>query len=163
MDARVKPGHDIECVAPAFVSRFDFQTAKRLRPYCLRRRVRRRSAFALAGFGGQALAPRQKPEGVARRPAQPSLMCAHRCRRAAPFGAPWRLFCPRDRSFRARTRAAFGSTRSGRLSPAFVRAASSPFGQSLIVGTDGDPRPPGDGVTSPARRRRIPSRCQNVS
>jgi hypothetical protein len=33
----------------------------------------------------------------------------------------------------------------------------------VLVPPDRVPRPPGSGVTSPARRRRIPSRCQNVS
>ena len=142
--------------------RIGFQTAKRHRPYSLRRRVRRSSAFALAGFGGQALAPRHETEGVARRPAQPSL-CARTVSDARRLSARhWRLFCPRDRSFRART-GGLRPPRSGRLSPAFVCAAFSPCGQPHVVGADGYPRPPGGGVTSPARRRRIPSRCQNVS
>ena len=36
-------------------------------------------------------------------------------------------------------------------------------GQPLLVGTDGDPWPPGGGVTSPARGRRIPPRSNDVS
>jgi hypothetical protein len=35
--------------------------------------------------------------------------------------------------------------------------------RAAVVPPDRVPRPPGSGVTSPARRRRIPSRCQNVS
>src|SRR6185437_11176003 len=58
----------------------------------------------------------------------------------------------------------FRLTRSGRLSPAFVRAASSHQRQSLVVGTDGDPRPPGSGGTFvPARRRRALLHLRNVS
>ena len=84
------------------------------------------------------------------------------CEARSPLGAPSRLFCPRGRNFRARTGPEPGP-RSGQLSPPFVRAASSPCGQSLLVGTDGGPGPPGSGVTSPARRRRTWLRRRNVS
>ena len=78
---------------------------------------------------------------------------------ASPSGTPPRLFCPRGRNFRART-GGQRPPRSGRLSPAFVRAAFSPCGRPLLVGADGGPRPPGSGVTSPARRRRThPALC----
>ena len=79
----------------------------------------------------------------------------------APRGAPSRLFCPRGRNFRAWT-GGLRPPRSGQLSPPFIRAASSHQRQSLIVGTDGDPRPPGSGVTSPARRRRTWLHLQDV-
>ena len=43
-----------------------------------------------------------------------------------------------------------------------VPVQQAPCG-AVIVPPDRVPRPPGSGVTSHARRRRIPSRCQNVS
>ena len=117
-----------------------------------------------------------RARGMERRVAQPSVLtprkqvyavCAtcprlwrrralrRRARHSALHGGD---FCPRGRNFRART-GGLRPPRSGQLSPPFVRAASSHQRQSPIVGTDGDPGPPGDGVTSPARRRGA-SRCR---
>jgi len=84
-----------------------------------------------------------------------------RCDGCAPIGAPSRLFCPRARASRFRG--------------GFVALGAAPFGQPRLASTKpvarlllakllapgsscpegGVPRPPGCGVTSPARRRRI--------
>jgi hypothetical protein len=71
-------------------------------------------------------------------------------------------FCPRGRTS-GRGRAGMPRPLSGQLSPPFIRAASSHSRQSPIVGTDGDPGPPGSGVTSPARGRRVSSRPHDAS
>ena len=81
----------------------------------------------------------------------------------APLGAPQRRSCPR-----AVLPGADPARLLARPDPAGFRPPSSAprpatEGQSLVVGTDGDPRPPGSGVTSPARGRRIPPRCNDVS
>ena len=87
-------------------------------------------AVVQPAFAGPSLALEQSKEWSAkRRTSLPSCRVLF-WRTRAPLGAPRRLFCPRGRNFRARTRAAFGSTRSGRLSPPFVRAASSHRRQS---------------------------------
>jgi hypothetical protein len=138
--------------------RIGFQTAKRHRPYSLRRRVRRNFSRLAPGI---ACVPLQNRGDGAPRGASIQLTpCGVRVlgEGRAPLGAPSRLFCPRGRNFRART-GGLRPPRSGQLSPPFVRAASSHSRRSPLVGTDGDPGPPGDGVTSPARRRRT-SRCR---
>ncbi len=97
------------------------------------------------------------PEGMERRAAQPSVhpTCggARFGESASPFGAPSRLFCPRDRASGCATEDSSPSL-SGKLSLAFTRTSSSHQRQTPIVGPDGYPGPPGGGVTSPARRRR---------
>jgi len=138
--------------------RIGFQTAKRHRPYSLRRRVRRNFSRLAPGI---ACVPLQN-RGMERREAHPFnsrlAACASLAKDARPVALHRGDFCPRGRNFRART-GGLRPPRSGQLSPPFVRAASSHSRQSPLVGTDGDPGPPGDGVTSPARRRRT-SRCR---
>jgi hypothetical protein len=127
-------------------------------PYSLRRRVRRNFSRLAPGTACATLQSRgdEAPRGASIQLTPCGVRVLGEGR--APRGAPRRLFCPRGRNFRART-GGLRPPRSGQLSPPFVRAASSHQRQSPIVGTDGDPRPPGDGVTSPARRRRT-SRCR---
>jgi hypothetical protein len=72
-----------------------------------------------------------------------------------------RLFVSPGPCFRARTGPEPGP-RSGQLSPPFVRAASSHSRQALVVGPDGDPGPPGSGVTSLASGRRPSPACRHV-
>ena len=80
----------------------------------------------------------------------------------APRGAPSRRFQSPGPCFRARR---------GRCSPALIRAAFAalhprrvqPFKAAPIVRADGHPRPPGSGVTSAARRRRIRLHHRDVS
>ena len=130
-----------------------------MRPCSLRPRVGRLSPSSL-----------EKTEGVARREAQPvhSVPRPHRTR--APLGAPQRLFCPRVRVSGFMRRFLFGH-------PSAASTADTLFGPPetigpfpvqraprgvTVVSPDRVPRPPGSGVTSPARRRRIPLRLQDV-
>ena len=133
------------------------------RPYSLRRRVRRN----LSRLRRALLSPLGQAEGMERRDGasiQSALgeARARLARRARPAALHRGDFCPRGR---ASGRGGAGVPRplSGQLSPPFIRAASSHSRQSPIVGTDGDPRPPGSGVTSPARRRRIRLHHRDVS
>ena len=135
--------------------RIGFQTAKRHRPYSLRRRVRRLPLPS----------PSTNAEGMERRKAHPFnsrlAACASLAKDARPAALHRGDFCPRDHAS-AGGRAGIPRSRSGQLSPPFIRAASSHQRQPLIVGTDSDPRPPGSGVTSPARRRRTWLHLQDV-
>jgi hypothetical protein len=125
------------------------------------------SAFALR-LRRTFLCPSGEPEGMERRAAQPSVLtpcgvgvpCDRHAlatrRSTATISVPGAVTSGRGRGPPGPPiRAAFAALRPCRVQPTEER--------SPIVGTDGDPRPPGSGVTSPARRRRIPSRCQNVS
>jgi hypothetical protein len=101
------------------------------------------------------------PEGAERRKAQRRGFrhlrrprC--RCRSAPPFGAPPRRFLASGPCFRGRTAGGFAPARSRRVSPPFVRSASSHRRQPPLRGADGDPRPPGDRLARPAHGRRRP-------
>jgi hypothetical protein len=89
-------GTTAECVV-SLATNQNCQIAKRQRPYCWRRRVRRRP-FRLrpAGFGGQVLAPRKKPRGWSAARRCRSFVCRVLFwRTRAPLGAPSRrLFRP---------------------------------------------------------------------
>jgi hypothetical protein len=88
----------------------------------------------------------------------------------APSGLIWRLFCPRvrvswfmDRSGGPWRHPLVGGQRLGgpaTIGPFPVQRA--PRGVT-VVSPDRLPGPPGSGVTSPARRRRIQSHLRNVS
>jgi hypothetical protein len=110
------------------------------------------------GFGGLSSLPSGEPEGMERRAAQPSVqrLAASAClaigtlatrRSIAAISVPGAVTSGRGRGPPGPPiRAAFAALRPRRVQPTEER--------SPIVGTDGDPRPPGSGVTSPARRRR---------
>jgi hypothetical protein len=140
--------------------------------YSLPRAERRRallSAFALwasadkpslktRGGGAPKGATTGPRRGCPRRPrqAQTSLRSLRKLESAAgasPSGAPPAAFLSPGPCFRVRDGGLLPS-RSGRLSPAFVRTASSHSRQPVLVPADGYPRPPGTGVTSPGSRRR---------
>jgi hypothetical protein len=132
--------------------------------------------FARRGVRLRFLPPRNEPEGMERREAQPSAdaldkparPCANLPGGAAP-GLPGARLAAlhrgdlglRDRVFRDSD----GRLSTGpiaELSPRSSCPVQPIEGRPLIVGADGDPRPPGSGVTSPARRRRTPLRRPSV-
>ena len=79
--------------------------------------------------------------------------CRALCGARAPLGAPPAAISVPGAVLPGADGSLLGP-RSGRLTPAFIRTASSHSRQSPIVGPDSFPRPPECGVTSPARRRR---------
>jgi hypothetical protein len=116
-------------------------------------------AFALTGFGGQAPAQSARGWSAGRRNHLILCLSAGALLERVAFRHSTAAFLSPGPYFRART-GGQRPPRSGRLSPAFVRAALSPCGRPHVVGADGGPGPPGDGVTSPARRRRtLPASC----
>ena len=82
---------------------------------------------------------------------------------ASPFGAPLRFFCLRDRSS--------GCGIQWSFAPSFIPAdfsavhptACSHRRQSHVVGSVGDPQPPGRMAANDARRHRILVRIQDAS
>jgi hypothetical protein len=88
------------------------------RPYSLRRRVRRSSAFALRASADKPLSPPRDMRGDGA-PSGASLFnprlvaWAHLAQVRAPLGAPSRLFCPRVRVSRSASLSFFGLRRAG--------------------------------------------------
>jgi len=172
-----RPPHRLFC-APASspvaraALRFNFQTArlrcasarqaKRHRPYSLRPRVGRLparcagpSSYPSKNRGGGA--PSGAPVfGLA------ALHCRERGRLSAlhsGFSVPGAVTSGRGRGPAGPPiRQAFARLRPRRVQPVKAAPRSRGGRRPLVVGADGGPRPPGSGVTSPARRRRIPPR-----
>ncbi len=115
------------------------------------------------GAGAACLSESLEKEGVERREALPSSV------RAAPLAKRGRLSAL-HRGFSVPGAVASGREREG-LAPSYPAGFRPPSsaprpaleGRSPIVGTGGCSGPPGSGVTSPARGRRIPPRQHDVS
>ena len=175
MDARVKPAHDAEFVARTFPHLFSCQTAPpslALRRSFLARDLVRKPVPTFRGHAHSSAA-----RILCRAPGSPVFPCPSSLSRnvrgdGAPIGAAisyvhaffskaWRLSARHTRRFLSLApcfRAATGpepDPRSGQLPPPFVAAASSHRRQPVVMPADGWPGPPGDGVTNPARGRRI--------
>ena len=113
--------------------------------------------FAALGAPSSLSVPLEQTEGMERREAHPFnsrlAACASLAKDARPAALHRGDFCPRGRNFRTRT-GGLRLTRTGQLSPPFVRAASSHQGRSLIGGGTATQGLLGRGITSPVRRRR---------
>jgi len=114
-----------------------------------------RGVRGMSGANFFVLAARQRPSFAKFPRLKQARGTARRRSATSPFvhaglcGPAWRLsarrrgdFRPRGRNFRVPTGPEPGP-RSGRLSPAFVDTASSHSRQTLVVGPDGCPAPPG--------------------
>jgi len=154
MDARVRPGHDTECGAPSEWSRFEFQTAKRHRPYFLRRQVRRPSLSSPSNVRGWS-AKRRTSLPSCRALASENAGASRRS--IAAISVPGAVASGRGprRLLAHPIRRAFARLRPRRVQPT--------EGQPHVVGADGCPGPPGRMRARHPRGRRISSRPHDAS
>ena len=163
-----KPLHDVCVSARCQAAALPNRRRKRHRPCYLRgpgQAVRPiRPAIMRGAERRQTRRCARPPERLAQPPDTLAKRVLSACDRGeAPPGAPLAAIYVPGAVASGRVRGPPGLPSAGRLSPAFAPAASSHSRQIPVVGPDGYPGPPEGGVTSPARRRRVPLRPRCVS